>query len=135
MPERKKPIILVVDDEKVTADGLVVVLAQHGYEAYAAYNVAQAVSLLDEINPDLVITDDVMTQGGLATHICSELRNRPETAGVPILVLGNKIAGEALKGGADVVLPKPVHPKLILEWAGKLLWNYERFKRHTMPPT
>jgi two-component system, OmpR family, phosphate regulon response regulator PhoB len=86
--QRHKPIILVVDDEKVITDTLVIVLDLQGFRARGAYDVPGALSLLDEITPDLVITDDVMP-GTWGSHLCAELRSRPETAAVPIIMLGD----------------------------------------------
>lgn len=52
----KMPVLLIVDDEKPTRDALRMGL-QDDYEVYTAANLSQAVTLLREESPDLVLTD------------------------------------------------------------------------------
>ena len=52
----KMPVLLIVDDEKPTRDALRMGF-QDDYEVYTAANLSQAVTLLREESPDLVLTD------------------------------------------------------------------------------
>jgi DNA-binding response OmpR family regulator len=80
------------------------------------------------VSPFADITDDVMP-GRWGGHLCAELRSRPATAAVPIIMLGDNLVVDALKAGADVVLRKPASPEVIIGWTNKLLANHEAFKR------
>ena len=50
------PVLLIVDDEKPTRDALRMGF-QDDYEVYTASNLSQAVTLMREESPDLVLTD------------------------------------------------------------------------------
>ena len=52
--------IFVVDDEKIIADTLAVILRQSGYDASAFYSAQSALDRLESCCPELVISDVVM---------------------------------------------------------------------------
>lgn len=56
----KRPVVLVVDDEKIIADTLVAILNQAGFASAAAYSAASAIEMASIIPPDLLLTDIVM---------------------------------------------------------------------------
>ncbi|MEO6982804.1 MAG: response regulator, partial [Edaphobacter sp.] len=53
-------VVLVVDDEKVIADTLSMILSKSGYAVLTAYDGATALDLASAIPPELLITDVVM---------------------------------------------------------------------------
>ena len=57
---RVKPKVLVVDDERVIADTLAMILNQSGFEARAVYSGEKAVELAASFAPDMLITDVIM---------------------------------------------------------------------------
>jgi CheY-like chemotaxis protein len=59
LPQR----VLVVDDERVIADTLVLILSQKGFEATAAYSGEKAVEAATAFRPDILIMDVIM--GGM----------------------------------------------------------------------
>ena len=58
--ETKKRKVLVVDDERVIADTLAIILNQHGFDALAVYTGTGAVEQARSIQPDLIISDVIM---------------------------------------------------------------------------
>jgi CheY-like chemotaxis protein len=116
-PERRKPKVLVVDDEHVIADTLVVILRQNGYDAYAVYGGHAAVERARSTSPDLVISDVIMPDiDGVqaAIHIRGFL---PECK--ILLFSGQAATADLLKSAAAKgynfeLLAKPVHPKDLL---------------------
>src|SRR5438552_19189800 len=56
-----KPKVLVVDDERVIADTLAIILNQNGFDASAVYNGSAAVDQAREASPDLIFSDVIMT--------------------------------------------------------------------------
>jgi CheY-like chemotaxis protein len=55
--EQHRPVILVVDDERVIADSLTAVLRRSNFAAMAAYDALSALELAAIIPPQLLITD------------------------------------------------------------------------------
>jgi len=56
----KKPRVLVVDDERVIADTLAIILNQAGFDASAVYTGNGAVDEARKVRPDLIISDVIM---------------------------------------------------------------------------
>src|SRR5579862_379868 len=58
--QKKQAVILVVDDEKVIADTLSIILRKNGFEVMTAYDAPSALKLAAKLTPDLLISDVVM---------------------------------------------------------------------------
>ena len=56
-----KPKVLIADDEQVIANTLAIILNQAGFDARAVFNGEKAVELLDSFQPDMLISDVIMT--------------------------------------------------------------------------
>jgi len=105
-----EPLILVVDDEPAIADLVEIHLLAEGYRVRKADNGADALRIVAEEHPDLVILD-IMMPGMDGLEVCRAIRR---DRNVPILMLSaksedvDKILG--LKVGADDYLTKPFNP-------------------------
>jgi len=102
-----KSNILVVDDEPQITRVLKTTLSSQGYGVRTASDGDEALLILKEWTPDLVITDLRMPNlGGL--ELCRQIRARSR---IPIIVLSVKgeerIKVEALDAGADDYVTKP----------------------------
>ena len=99
--------ILVVDDEKPIADILQFNLKKEGYEVYCAYDGNEALKLVEEVMPDLILLD-IMLPGKDGMEVCREIRKKHE---IPIIMLTakdseiDKVLG--LELGADDYVTKP----------------------------
>lgn len=99
--------ILVVDDESQITRVLRTTLAGHGYLVRTAGDGDEALEVMRQWPPDLVITDLSMpNMGGL--ELCRRIRSK---SAVPIIVLSvrgeEKTKVEALDSGADDYVTKP----------------------------
>jgi two-component system, OmpR family, alkaline phosphatase synthesis response regulator PhoP len=106
--------ILVVEDEADIAKLVSYNLAQEHFKVQTAEDGEQALKIIQKEKPNLVVLD-LMLPGLSGMEVCKILRNRPETATLPILMLTAK-AGEAdrivgLEMGADDYLAKPFSPR------------------------
>ena len=106
--------ILVVEDEPDIRKLVQYNLAQERFNVLEAEDGEQALKLLQREKPNLVILD-LMLPGLSGMELCKLLRQRAETANLPILMLTAK-AGEAdrvvgLEMGADDYLAKPFSPR------------------------
>ncbi len=99
--------ILVVDDEPQITRVLKTTLSSHGYGTRTASDGDEAVQMMKEWSPDLLITDLRMpNMDGL--ELCRQVR---ATSQIPIIVLSvrgeERIKVEALDAGADDYVTKP----------------------------
>ncbi len=106
----KAPSVLVVEDEKEIVTLLRYNLEKEGYEVTEANDGEEAMMLASEKQPDLVLLDWMLPQlSGI--EVCRQLRSRPETRNVPIIMLtargeeADRIRG--LDTGADDYVSKP----------------------------
>jgi phosphate regulon transcriptional regulator PhoB len=106
--------ILVVEDEPDIRKLVNYNLAQEHYKVIEAENGEQALKAIQRDKPHLVVLD-LMLPGLSGIELCKILRERSDTAKLPILMLTAK-AGEAdrvvgLEMGADDYLSKPFSPR------------------------
>jgi two-component system alkaline phosphatase synthesis response regulator PhoP len=77
--------ILVVDDETSLVQLCQIVLENAGFEVRGAYNGKQALNLLKDEMPDLILLD-VMMPGMNGIELCREIRNNHQTKRVYIVM-------------------------------------------------
>ena len=103
--------LVVVDDYAPNANGLRDLLTAAGYSVRVAYTGEDALGLISEDPPDLVLVDVVMP-GMSGVELCREIKARGCTRLTPvILVTGSNDRShrmEGLEAGADDFLAKPV---------------------------
>ena len=113
-----KPVVLIVDDEKVIADTLSIILSKSGFTTMTAYDGTSALNLAQKTSPDLLISDVVMP--GM-TGIDLAITMRHTFPACKILLFSGQAATvdlleEARRLGHDfTTLTKPVHPTDMLK--------------------
>jgi len=125
----KRYQILVVEDDRPTAEVLCSRLGAAGFDVHAEENGAAALSYAAEHRPDLVILD-VMLPDVHGHQVSRELRQLYNRWDVPILMLTamDKPIDE-LRGfahGADAYLTKPYDATELIKTVGLLLGQVER---------
>jgi two-component system KDP operon response regulator KdpE len=106
--------ILVVDDESQITRVLRTVLSGQGYKVRTACDGEEALQVMQQWTPDLIITDLSMpNMDGL--ELCRRVRSK---SSVPIIVLsvrtGEEPKVEALDSGADDYVTKPFNMKELM---------------------
>src|SRR5215211_7877369 len=106
--------LLVVEDDRPIAELLKHHFTSAGFTVTITADGDEALILIDEIKPDLVILD-WMIEGTSGIEVCRRLRRAPETARVPIIMLTAREAEDdrvrGLETGADDYLTKPFSPR------------------------
>jgi pilus assembly protein CpaE len=109
--------IFVVDDNEMNLKLTAGVLKADGFEVAAAVNGEEALAAIGPAQPSLAILD-VMMPDMDGYELCRRLRQRPDTANIPIIILtGLTELDERLKAfeaGADDFIAKPFQPKELL---------------------
>ena len=112
-----KPCILVVEDEAPLVTLLRYNLEEAGFEVEEALDGEEALISVRERRPDLIVLD-WMLPAVSGIEVCRQLRRRPETRDVPVIVLtarseeADRIRG--LDSGADDYVTKPFSPKELI---------------------
>ena len=105
-----RPLVLLVEDEPAQRAVLSYNLEAEGFEVQTADNGEDALQLIAETPPDLILLDWMMPHVS-GIEVCRRLKARPETRGIPIIMLSarseevDKVRG--LETGADDYVIKP----------------------------
>ncbi|WP_340264339.1 response regulator [Sphingobium mellinum] len=115
--------IAIVDDHPIFLDGMVQFLGSHGHDViFCARSVDEAISRFQTDQPDLVILDVSMKDGG-GLAVLSAIRNSGNT--VPVIFMTVHIRPEqtleAIKLGIDGVVLKDSDPNELLTCIGQVL--------------
>jgi len=115
--EKAKTRVLVVDNERLIADTLALILRQNGYDVSVAYSGEEAVQQALVLRPQVVLSDIIMGEmNGLEAAIliadalpdCRILLISGQPATADLLIKARN------DGHSFDVMAKPVHPTVIL---------------------
>ncbi|WP_068114704.1 phosphate regulon transcriptional regulator PhoB [Tropicimonas marinistellae] len=110
MSPSEQPSVLVVEDEPAQREVLAYNLEAEGFRVYKAENGEEALLLVDEDAPDVIVLDWMLPNVS-GIEICRRLKLRPDTRNVPIIMLSarseevDRVRG--LETGADDYVVKP----------------------------
>lgn len=108
--KKNAPAILIVDDISVNVTILENILTHEGYEALTALSVREALELMKQTRPDLILSDLSMPEiDGL--EFCRMLKSDQATRDIPFIFITvlntSKEKEEAFLAGAVDFIPKP----------------------------
>ena len=116
--------VLVVDDEPDITALVAYHLAKAGYGVSTAASGSEALHATKESVPDLIVLD-LMLPGKSGYEVLKELRSRPETSGVGVILLtARKDEADRVEGmqqGADDYVVKPFSPQELVLRVGAVL--------------
>lgn len=105
--------VLVVEDN-LELGRYIVAQLQHVGEIRLVHDGDAALELIPKWQPDLILSDVMMPKRD-GISLCREIKRRPETASIPMILLTALTHREALiagwEAGADEYLFKPFHPR------------------------
>ena len=110
MTRQERPTVLVVEDEPAQREVLAYNLEAEGFRVARAENGEEALLLVDEGAPDVIVLDWMLPNVS-GIEVCRRLKTRSDTQGVPIIMLSarseevDRVRG--LETGADDYVIKP----------------------------
>lgn len=135
--DTRKTKILIADDETDIRRLFAFVFRDAGYEVLTARDGAEALRMAQQQTPDLLLLDVMMPEiDGL--EVCWRLRDIPETAHLPIIMISakgqvpDKVSG--LHAGADDYLVKPVSTDELLARVAVVLHRTQQGAARSQEP-
>jgi CheY-like chemotaxis protein len=103
-------VVLVADDDEDILTLVGVRLERAGYDVMTAKDGVEALEVVEGRTPDVAVVDVMMPRMD-GHELVRRLRERPETAAIPILVLTaavqDRVAEASAEAGADAHMRKP----------------------------
>ena len=117
MSEQNKPYVLIVEDEAPLVTLLRYNLEKQGFRVEDAGDGGEALTRITEAAPDLLLLDWMLpTMSG--SELCRQLRRRPATRTLPIIMLTARAEdSDAVRGldtGADDYITKPFSTEALI---------------------
>jgi two-component system alkaline phosphatase synthesis response regulator PhoP len=129
MENLKGHTLLLVDDEQDILDFLSYNLKKEGFKVFTATNGEEAVKMVQQVNPSLIVMDIMMPKMD-GIEACQIIRKDLNITQPIIAFLTSRaedysqIAG--FEAGADDYINKPIRPRLLLSKVESLLRRLER---------
>lgn len=130
--------VLLAEDERLMAQMMADMLAELPIEVILARNGREALALIEEGRPDLVLLDCMMPEMD-GFEVAATLKANPETQDIPVIFLTargrveDKIRG--LELGAEDYLIKPVRREEMLARVRNVLRRFESRRAVASPPS
>ncbi len=104
--------VLIVDDDASARDALVVVLSEAGFKAHGASSGAQALEVIGELKPDVVLVDLKQSEMD-SIEMVERGKQRLPDAQFIVATANARLdkAVEAMRKGAEQYITKPLEPK------------------------
>jgi len=118
----KRPLVMIVDDDSETRELCDMLLERAGYERTLAASGEEAVSLLEQMTPALIVLDLSMP-GMDGWSVAALVRKHERTARIPILVmtgLNANMESAARRAGATAFCLKPIDAKRFVKEVKRL---------------
>lgn len=119
------PKIAIIDDDPDILEAIKLLLINNGYTPITASSPDDAIELVKNENPDLIILDIMMVEADDGFYLANKFRKIGIKAPIILLTSIGKVTGfdygtsETIP--AEVFLEKPVESKLLLEKIAELL--------------
>lgn len=116
MRQAESPLVLVVDDDAMVRFLSTEALEPRGFRVLEADNGADALKMVDDIGPDIILLD-VMMPGLNGFTVCSRLRVRPNGQHIPVLMMTGLDDADSIlhayQVGATDFITKPINFSLL----------------------
>jgi CheY-like chemotaxis protein len=121
-----QPAILVVDDDPTFCAIMAEILRMYQARVYTAFGAEEAMAVLEQVTPDLILTDVMMPEVDGLTFV-RRIRSGEVQARIPIIIVSAGVShreqAAAIQAGADQFLSKPFSITDLRAAVGSLLPN------------
>ncbi|HEX3323291.1 MAG TPA: response regulator [Terriglobales bacterium] len=100
-------LVLVVDDSMLIRHTVCRFFEERGFAVQSATNGVDALAAISKAHPHLIITDLEMPRMN-GNELITELKSRPHTAAIPLVVLTSAPKKSAADGRADFAIRKDI---------------------------
>lgn len=119
--------ILIVEDSPTQAARTQYILEAEGYEVHVAVDGVNALEMIIQREPDMIISDIVMPRGIDGYQLCAKIKSNQNLKQIPVILLTSLSAtSDILKGaeaGADNFIVKPFDDAYLLSRVSQLFSN------------
>lgn len=109
--------VLIVDDDKAMVNLLATLLDTEGFETEKTQSAAQALEMVSEKHPDLILLDIMMPEMD-GFKFLAMLRSNPDTKAIPVIILtvlgDHENVLEGFRKEADEYVTKPFDPQKLV---------------------
>jgi len=121
---KRAPTVYFIDDSATMREVIKIAFRREHINVITCADAASALAQFEVNRPDVVITDVIMPdQDGYS--VCSQVKQRPELAGIPVVlmsgVVNKSVADKAVAVQADELIRKPFQPQELLGRVKSLL--------------
>ena len=114
---KRAPTVYFIDDSATMREVIKIAFRRENINVITCADAASALAQFEQNRPDVVITDVIMPdQDGYS--VCSQIKQHPEFAGVPVVLMSgvvNKgVADKAVSVQADELIRKPFQPQELI---------------------
>jgi len=132
--ESKDETLLIVEDNDDLRNYLTATFSAE-YNVVSTISAEDALRFLENHYPDIIISD-VMMPGIQGDELCSMIKNNPDTAGIPVILLTAKTTHDAIvngiEKGADDYIAKPFSLDILKSKVRSMLHNRKRIREYLM---
>jgi len=96
----RSPLVLIVDDVETNIEVLANLLSEHSYRIAFATSGKQALAMVEDLAPDLILLD-IMMPGMDGMEVCRTLKSRTGTSDIPIIFLTAKTEADDIARGFE----------------------------------
>ncbi len=127
---KRRPTIVVADTNDGIREGIAIILNAFGFRVLKAATMMEAAELILKHDPDLVLTDDCLSDGD-GCELCRQFKVNGFYRALPFIMwAGHEVPTERLNNaGIDLFLWKPVSPEFLLQRMNALIANYDSYRK------
>jgi two-component system cell cycle response regulator DivK len=120
-----KKRVLLVNDSRDEREMYAEWLCRQGYCTLQTTNATDGYRMAMELHPDVVVTDIKLSGSCNGLELTRQLKEQPQTHGVPVVILSGYVfksdSDDAARVGCDLFLGKPCLPEALSHAIERLL--------------